>query len=513
MVSASVLPQLTSRHRPVLSLEQSLVNLLNKPSSASSHKPSKLVQNLSLSQAQDLICQFFLEKLKQHSPESVLQEFKHLFIEPTGAIDSTPRQALYLIVSSGSEEIFLSALKRSIYILVNNWSMERQQEYIQQLVQLLPTSLETKKTCTFTLKRLKLWRQNFVNSQDYQDLKLFAAKYENRHKEHWSKRYSSYLLASQAVDVRKPLEQQEAARTYSKQLKERFKFELAMYTARSSSTACQQSTSPNPTCLGAEVLRLIENLLEKCDRFSYASLARIFLNQTQQLCYKDFKQSLLNYLLFSIGDPALAETIKPQLASQLNSLYQTYDNQLWDKSLLLRTCNRLIEYFTTGNLRSAAALRYRGNPSRLFILLATQGKVFTLAIFLLKLVLLCPATHTHLECCLAQLIQHYTSQSECECQWLIDFLEIIQVTLTIYTEDVRYNLVNMSEPKREIAANGEGNGYRIFTQTRGEAKKSQRTAQNRQPSSLNSRTGSPVRDMFCLSALNPSNSINPVLCL
>jgi hypothetical protein len=121
---------------------------------------------------------------------------------------------------------------------------------------------DTQKICTVTLKRLTLWRRDFVNSQDYQELKLFASKYENRHQEHWSKRYSSYLLVSQAVDVKKPLEQQEAARTYSKHLKEQFKLELAMYTARSSSTACQKSTSPNPTSLGDEVLRLIQEILK-----------------------------------------------------------------------------------------------------------------------------------------------------------------------------------------------------------------------------------------------------------
>jgi len=467
MVSPSVLPQLTTKPPLVLSLEQSLVSQPKKPSYASSEKLNESAQISSLSQAQELICQFFLKELKQSSPESVLQEFKHLFIELTEGVNSTPRQALDFIISSGSEETFINTLKRSVYILVNNWSSGRQQKYIQQLVQLISTSPDTQKICTVTLKRLTLWRRDFVNSQDYQELKLFASKYENRHQEHWSKRYSSYLLVSQAVDVKKPLEQQEAARTYSKHLKEQFKLELAMYTARSSSTACQKSTSPNPTSLGDEVLRLIQEILKKPSRFSYASLARIFLNQNKQICYKNFKQNLLNYLLFTTDNETLAEAIKTQLASQLNPLYQTCHEQPWDNHLLLRTCKRLIESFTTVN---------RKNPSLLFTLLISQGNALSLAIILLKIVLLCPAASTHLEDCLAQLIQHYKSHSESECQWLINFLEIIQVTLTIYIEDVQYNLVKMSGYKREMAASDERNIYRIFSQIKCEFKNYQRTA-------------------------------------
>lgn len=468
MVSPCVLPRLTSRHPVVRSLEQSLVNLPKKPDSVSLDPSSSGLPILSLSEAQDLICQFFLEQIKQYSPELVLQEFQHLFIEPTGSLNSTHRQALNLIISSGSEEMFLTTLKRSIYILVNNWNTERQATYIQQLVHLLSTSLEPKRICTVILKRSVLWRRNFVNSRDYQDLKLFASKYDNRNQEHWSQRYKSYLLVSQSVDVKKPLEQQEAARTYSQQLKEKFKIELAMYTARYSSASDKKNTLPNPTSLGDEVLRLIQTILNKQNRFSYASLARIFLNQTQQLRYKHFKQSLLNYLLFYTCHQDLSKAIKTQIEAQLSTLYQSYDNQPWDNALLLRTCNRVIEHLTTVDGE---------NPSLLFILLATQGKALTLAILLLKIILICPQAHTHLECRLAQLIQSYQCQSESECQWLTHFLEIIQLILTIYAENVRYDLVNMSARKPEINAN-EQNLYRIFSQIKYEVKKFQQQINN-----------------------------------
>jgi hypothetical protein len=113
----------------------------------------------------------------------------------------------------------------------------------------------------------------------------------------------------------------------------------------------------------------------------------------------------------------------------------------------------VIEYLTTTNQK---------NPSSLFIVLATHDNALTLAILLLKIVLLCPSSYTHLECCIAKLIQHYESLPESDCKWLINFLEVIKVTLTIYADNVQFSLVNMSEKNSDT--------YRIFSQIRPESK-------------------------------------------
>ncbi|HEY9834071.1 MAG TPA: hypothetical protein V6D26_26195, partial [Stenomitos sp.] len=102
--------------------------------------------------------------------------------------------------------------------------------------------------------------------------------------------------------------------------------------------------------------------------------------------------------------------------------------------------------------------------SLLFVTLISQEKSLTLAIILLKIVLLCPQSHSHLEFCLAQLIQYYQNQPEEECEWLINFLEVIQLTLTIYIEDVQFNLVNMSKGNPNLREANEENFYRIFSQ-------------------------------------------------
>jgi hypothetical protein len=467
METPSFFPKLTTFQAKVLS-RQELPEVLPKDLlGANQVELDSSKQNLSVAKAQEIICRYFLDKVKQCSPESVLQRFELLFIKPTTNINSTPRQALEQIALLGQEKIFISTFKRSIYILVNNWSVTRQPQYIQELVQRLCESSLPRKNDSVTLRRLHLWRRQFVTSQDYQELKVFVSRFDNREKPHWSKRYSSFFLASQALDTRKVAEQREAARTRYLQLKEQFNFELAMYTARTPSATAQPSTSPNPTALGSEVLRFIEKILLRRTRFSYASCVRIFFGQTQKVCYRDFKQSLINYLLFALDNPSLAEIIKTQLTAKLEALYEAYDKQLWDRRLLLRTCNRIIEYFTTID---------QENPSPLFISLAIQGKTSTLASLLLKIVLLCPPSVTHLECCLAQLVRHYESLSEVDCLWLIRFLEVLQVTLAIYADNVQYNLVSVSHNKQEIPALQESNTYRIFSQIRRDTRKVENVA-------------------------------------
>jgi hypothetical protein len=60
------------------------------------------------------------------------------------------------------------------------------------------------------------------------------------------------------------------------------------------------------------------------------------------------------------------------------------------------------------------------------------------------------------------LIQHYESLPESDCKWLINFLEVIKVTLTIYADNVQFSLVNMSDKNSDT--------YRIFSQIRPESK-------------------------------------------
>lgn len=415
-------------------------------------KPKRFQRDIA--RAQETIYNFLLEIVKTWSPDAVLAEFRHLFINHNDTISSNTLPALYEIVFANEEVEFRNTIKRSCYILINNWDISRSHKSIQQLIQIFSDPILDKPTMSPTLKRLRAWLKNFLVSEDFQELKLFATRYEEREKIHWSERYVSYLLVPQYIDLNNPIEQREAAKTLSRRLKEKFKYDLALYTAHSQSPAVEQKLPKNPTLLGDEGLRLIKMIVARRGMFSYTSLANIFINQTQNLSYQDFKKSLQKYLIFSEENHEFVETLKVQLAEKLDSLYVAHHDRPIDDALLLRTSNKVIDYLTTED---------HHEPSSLFILLLSQGNPLTLVVVLLKIILICRYARTHLDARIAELIQFYKEFPQDECQWVVSFFEIFNITLTIYAENIEYNLVNMGGKDLERVKADLG-AYRIFSQ-------------------------------------------------
>jgi len=248
----------------------------------------------------------------------------------------------------------------------------------------------------------------------------------------------------------------------SKQLKDRFKFDLAMYIARSQSNAPSKRVPKNPTALGEEVLRLIKAIVARRGPFSYANLANIFVNQTQNLPYKLFKQSIQQYLIFSVENQEFVETLRSKLSEKLDTLYESHHDEPVTNALMLRTCNRVIEYLTTEN---------QSEPSQLFVLLLSQGNPITLVVALLKIILICKHSRTHLEARIAELINYYQNYPEDECAWVVNFLEVFNVTFAIHAENVQYNLIKMQVDESKPVPNiFDPDKYRIFSQLKREAK-------------------------------------------
>ncbi|MCT7952841.1 hypothetical protein NG798_23860 [Ancylothrix sp. C2] len=426
-----------------------------------------------ISKAQEKIFRFWLDIVHKDDPEDVLLEFNKLFFHHVTTRNPEIIQALYEIIIAENEEEFFNTLKRSCYILVNNWAGERKQQAIQKLVQevLVDPAGETY-TSSMTLNRLREWMLNFSKSQDYEELKLFIARYETTNEEtHWSERYTSYLLVQQYTNLKNSPEHREAAKIRAQQIKERFKFDLAMYTARCNGRAYSKplnlasseetDTPKNPSSLGDEVLQLIKLIVAKRGQFSYSSLANIFIQQTQDLRYEDFKQSLQKYLIYSVDTKECVEALKIKLSKKLKPLYQDYNDQPLTDALILRTCKRVVEFLTTERQNS---------PSSLFVLLLSQGHPLTLVIILLKLTMICKAVRPHLEASLAALIQYYMDYPESECQWVINFLEILKITFVIYDDNVRYNLLKTEDNKPLDL-----DSYRIFSQQTSRVKEEKST--------------------------------------
>lgn len=413
-----------------------------------------------IQEAQEVLYNFFIEIVKKWQPESVIEEFKTLFISSLTSVNPDAIKALYELLFFNQEEVFKNTFKRICYILVNNWWAARQAESIEKFIEVFSQrhKNEAESKLSMPVARLNTWVNNFINSQDYQELKLFSAADAKAPGDNdWSQRYTSYLLASQYTDLKNSVEQREAARELSIELKERFKFDLAMYTARSQSVAAEETSSKNPTLLGNEALRLVKKIVAKRGFFNYKNLANIFRQQNQEVSYKNFKKNLLKYLFYNLAFPNLVfeAKLKAEVAKQLEKLYEDDGEKSLNAELLLRTSKKVIDYFTTEKQQQ---------PSLLFILLMSQGESLNLAILLIKIILLCPNARAHLEARIAHLIQYYQNSPEAECGSVIKFLEIFNLAFVIYTENVRYNLVKIQQEEQDQQIFSELDTYRIFAQ-------------------------------------------------
>ncbi|MEO0456024.1 MAG: hypothetical protein AAF152_05490 [Cyanobacteria bacterium P01_A01_bin.114] len=428
--------------------------------------------------AQSALYDFFLQSVHREKTEDTLTAFRRLFIEPTQSTTWDLSAALHAIVIFNDEREFQHTLKRICYILINNWGLQRNAEPIRKLVDIFQDKALLKPGFSLVNKRLRVWLRGFVQSTHFKELKLFAA----RHHEdaHWCDRYTSYLLVPQYVNLKNPIEQRKAARLLSHTLREEFRFDLAMYTARSEGNVPVATTSDapvsadiclsksartaagtliqlpkNPTVLGDTVLTLVKVLLLRPGEFSYANLANVFRQQVRCLSYRDFKRALLQYLLFALPLSSTADILKQSLAAPLMELYAHRDHEEASDALILRTCNSLINQLLTLD---------RDQPSPLFARVMVQGNPLYLVLVLLKISLFCRHVQTHLELRIADLIRYHEGCTEVDCGWVINFFEMFRITFAIFGERTRYNLVRVAQTQPALVPPASLDDYRIFSQ-------------------------------------------------
>jgi hypothetical protein len=419
----------------------------------------------SVEQAQRLIYDFFLDIVRRYQPETVLEEFKKLFVDFTVVKYPGVIEALERIIVAYDEKEFHYTLRRCCYILVNNWTVVNNQASIQALVDLFADATVEKKTVSAKLKTLRFWVKNFVNGESYQTLKLFTLRQASGASAKWSDRYTSYLLMYQCADANSSTEQKQVADALARKIRTQFKFDLAMYTSRLRPMSSKTWNSwENPTSLANNVLQMVKTMLTKRGNQSYRAIADNFLAKIGRLTCGEFKIELCAYLEFTQDDLEISETFTVKLFEKLLEFQCQYDDRPISSAQMLRICKYVITCITTGEKKQ---------PVELFSMLIHQTNPLNFVVVLLKLVLLCGACQSFLDVRIAELILYYSQYSEAECRPAIQFLDMLNVAFTIYTEEIRYNLVCMNPNLKADSGKSTSSlpmlnlgEYRIFSQVR-----------------------------------------------
>ena len=411
---------------------------------------------------QDKIYSFLLATIQKETPEKALLEFRNLFIESLRIVetdDNDHSSGVYTIFTDQQEAEFHHTIKRCCYILVNNWETLKQHKYIQDLLLIFENyKIENQVFVSPFIHPYSGWLDNFINSQNYDDLKIFANRYQTENKSNWVSRYSHFLFLAQFYDKNNPQEQRNIARNIAQQMKHKFKFDLVMYLAHShSSDSYFINKYKNPSILGEQILRLIQIIASKKGSLSYKSIANIFIEQTQQQTLADYKKSLQKYLFFSIVNiPEVMQFLQQHLEDKLSVWKIENDAEIINKGLVLRISNRLIDILTTENGKE---------PTLLFQLLVSQSHSLILAVLLIKIILISPNSKIHLEICISKLINCHAKYSADQCQSLIHFFEIFNIMLTIYAGNTQYTLINMKDNAQSFHIQSNFDDYRVFSQS------------------------------------------------
>jgi hypothetical protein len=426
-----------------------------------------------IEQAQQRIYEFFLEIVRRKSPDEVLADFKNLFINFSESHNPEITEALDQILTAYNEKEFFYTLRRCCYILINNWTVSNNRVSIQSLIDIFNHPSIHKKPKSIKLRTIRIWLQMFIQSEDFQSLQIFALHLEDHNKQDqkWDNRFVSYLLAYQYTNPASPREQRQAANLLAQKLKNKFKFDLAMYTARVGSHSLTQNQQTNPTSLSNNVINLVTLMLTKKSVLNCQRLAVNFIDNTKNSSYQEFKISLLKYIDFSITDVEVSETVQTKLQDRLLEFKSNHDDYPVNISLILKTTKYLISEVTISD---------RDQPTELFNILLHHTNPINLVVLLLKLLLLNESIRPYLELRVAAIIKYYSQYSESKCKSVIAFIDMLNIALAIYAGETRYNIVKMNlydpydltssldndTPSDLRTSNFDAREYRIFSQAR-----------------------------------------------
>jgi hypothetical protein len=375
---------------------------------------------------QEIIYHFFRGIAVQYPAKEVLKEFKGLFFDYYSYIENQEAiTAIYDLTFGRYEDAFLETLQKCCYILIRNW-VERQEYFcINELVKSFTKINKKSAVANTMMNRRDTWLENFVHGDKYSQLQAFVYHESSSCNRVWLPVYNYYHLVSLSLSKDNQLEQREAAEILAHQIKNDFKFQLGRYIGDVEANLNEDMRGQNPTHLGEQVVRLLKTLIVKRDKLNYANLAQIFIKQTLGLTYDKFKNSFHAYIMFSLDKSEVIKVFRQKSFMVINSYGQNENKNAINEGLINATCSAFLDCLTTNNT---------DEPSELFNLFVLKVNPLILTIIFLKIILVSPKSRETLDKNIATLINYYRQKNDQESRWFIDFLDIFNVTFTIYAE-------------------------------------------------------------------------------
>lgn len=391
---------------------------------------------------------YLLEGVQNQSPEQVLDDFRHLFIEGRAYNNHQIYSALEKIIKAkDAEQKFNFFFNRCCYILINRWQMQPQlQSAIPELVGLLEDLAPAWKGYHSNANRLRELVKNFTKTDQYVKMQRLARVINAKHTDHKSnlvgnliQRYP-YLYDHCLLGEGSSQEHQQTIKRLKSRLERRFEVNLSRYVTYRVRLARMSEPSSlsletgriiqpvkNPTLLSdRELNKSLKHFVSNVEgNSSYRDLSQSFLTHTiQTSTYKSFKDDLYEYLLTSIDPQYGRGQFNKKLYQLLQNTLPECDFKKPNEFLMLRTSSQLLNFFVVESPHQPTHY--------LFIdMITNMGVTKTIGI-LLKVVLVCHKVKPYLEKRFSILFNHYESFSDDGVPWLVKSLENLHIAFSVH---------------------------------------------------------------------------------
>jgi hypothetical protein len=395
---------------------------------------------------EQVLYDYWLDRVRDDSPEEVLDDFRRLFIEGRGYQDAHIYTTLERLVRAKDAEIrFYHFFNRCCHILINQWQLQpTYQPAIPELVSLLenlPPARHGQYSMANVLRHLV---KNFTLSDHYVKLqrlsRVISSKFSDKAAasvgtliNRYPYLYDHCLLGDDSSQ-----EHQQTVRHIKVKTERRFEVNLSRYVTYkvrlAQVTRVPQITEEagriiqpvkNPTLLNdKELNRALKQYVGTIEGgYTYKSLSQNFLaNTVYTATYKNFKDELYDYLISSV-DYGKGQ-FNQKLYDILRNTLPQCDEQKPSEFLMLRTSSQLLNYLLVES----------GQKPDHYIFLdmvGNMGVTRTMGL-LLKLVLMCRKVKPYLEKRFSILFNHYEGFSRDGVPWLVKSLENLQVAFSIH---------------------------------------------------------------------------------
>jgi hypothetical protein len=431
-------------------------------------------------QDSDHLFNHFIELRREEPTDSLIERFRHLFIEGANYPEPEVLIALHRIArSTWADKEFSLILNRCCYILINYWWLQPElRQATVDLVELFKppyTAIHNSQPAQRVRELVHRFTQSgrYVALQDRawaaaaighatepKNQRKFIDNEESRFSTNFKKQplrkliprypflYPYCLLTHDSSEGG-----HEAIRHMQEVRERQFEQHLNRYmrTLLRRSTSPTSATMENPTLLDPKDLMVaVKRFVGKAEgRHTYRELARQFVTYSQEASsYRELKWQMYEYLTASIqysNNPNYGKHHFNQwLEKQLEDTLPQHDGVRPTSLLLVQTCAQLIEALV-------ANPKARPRNHIMFIdLIENLGAVFVVGL-LIKLMLICQdirasldATKAYLSKRFAGLINHYSSALNSELGWLVESLETLMVAFSVHFGRADFSWVTLT---------------------------------------------------------------------